>query len=159
MIACHRKLGMLFLDDEIVKAFLLRELIAQAHTIIIYTETDSDVTLGRCLVQVYLHLVVVVTDGSSLTPYWLPGLIEGRCLAAGLCETIHQTGFLHALRGMLILSQLQSEMRWLAHSLSLIAHLVGRLSLFGQRESYRDVAVRRLNGLGCCQHREQEAHY
>ena len=131
MIACHGKLCMFLLNHEIVKAFLLRELIAQAHTIIIYAKTDSDVTLGRCLIQVYLHLVIVVADGSSLTPYWLPGLIEGRCLAASLCETIHQTGFFHALRGMLILSQLQSEMRWLAHSLSLIAHLVGRLSLFG----------------------------
>ena len=131
MIACHGKLCMLLLDYEIVKAFLLRELIAQAHTIIIHTEADSDVTLGRCLIQVYLHLVIVVADGSSLAPYWLPGFIEGRCLATGLCETIHQTGFFHALRGMLILSQFQSEMRWLAHSLSLIAHLVGRLSLFG----------------------------
>ena len=46
MIACHGKLGMLLLNDEIVQAFLLRELIAQTHTIIIYTEADGDVTLG-----------------------------------------------------------------------------------------------------------------
>ena len=108
MIACHGKLGMLLLNDEIVKAFLLWELIAQAHTIIIYTEADGDVALRGSLVQVYLHLVVMIADGSSLTPYRLPGFIEGRCLAACFCKTIHQTGFLHSLRSMLILRQLQS---------------------------------------------------
>ena len=66
MITCHGKLGMLLLNHKVVQTFLLRELIAQAHTIIIYTETDGDVTLGGSLVQVYLHLVVMVADGSSL---------------------------------------------------------------------------------------------
>ena len=108
MIACHGKLGMLLLDDEIVQTFLLWELIAQAHTIIIYTETDGDITLRSSLVQVYLHLVIVIADGSGFTPYRLPGFIESRCLAASFSKTIHQAGFLHTLRGMLILRQLQS---------------------------------------------------
>ena len=108
MIACHGKLGMLLLDDEIVQTFLLWKLIAQAHTIIIYTETDGDITLRSSLVQVYLHLVVMVADGSGLAPYRLPGFIESRCLAASFSKTIHQAGFLHTLRGMLILRQLQS---------------------------------------------------
>ena len=108
MIACHGKLGMLLLDDEIIQTFLLWELIAQAHTIIIYTETDGDVALRSSLVQIYLHLVVMVADGGGLAPYWLPGFIESRCLAASFSKTIHQAGFLHTLRGMFILSQFQS---------------------------------------------------
>ena len=108
MIACHGKLGMLLLDDKIVQTFLLWELIAQAHTIIIYTETDGDVALRRSLVQVYLHLVIMVADGSGFAPYRLPGFVESRCLATSFSKTIHKAGFLHTLRGMFILSQFQS---------------------------------------------------
>ena len=81
----------------------LRELIAQAHTIVIDTETNGDVALGRSLVQVDLHLIVVVADGGSLSPYRFPSLIKGGSLAAGLGETVHQVSLLHAFAGMLVL--------------------------------------------------------
>ena len=67
-----------------------------------------------------------------------------------------EAGFLHTLRGVLILRQLQSEMRWLTYSLALIAHLVGRLTLFGQRECYRDVAIRRCHTLSQSKQRHEK---
>ena len=125
MVARHGELSMFFLDNEVVERFLLRELIAQAHTIVIDTETNGDVALGRSLVQVDLHLIVVVADGGSLSPYRFPSLIKGGSLAAGLGETVHQVSLLHAFAGMLVLCQLQTEMGWLDDCLSLVGHLVG----------------------------------
>ena len=158
MVARHGELSMFFLDNEVVERFLLRELIAQAHTIVIDTETNGDVALGRSLVQVDLHLIVVVADGGSLSPYRFPSLIKGGSLAAGLGETVHQVSLLHAFAGMLVLCQLQTEMGWLDDCLSLVGHLVSRLSLVTQGECQADITIRRLHCLGSCQHREQQTH-
>ena len=159
MVACHDKLGVFFLNDEIVERFLLWELIAQTHTIIIYAEANDDVTVGRSLIQVYLHFVIIVANGSSLTPYRLPCLIKRRGLASCFGESVHQIGFRHTLAGMLVLGKLQSEVRGFTYCLALITHLVGRLSITSQRECYRYIAIGRFNGLRCRQEWQQQTNY
>ena len=150
MVACHGKLGTLFLDKEIVQLFLLGELIAQADAVVIDAETDNHFALvrhegqsTRCSValifgflyfldQCHGHFVVVVAYGGCLTPYGLPGLIEVCILHVGYLEAIQQVGFLHAFRRMFVLGQFQSQMTGFYHRPSFVAHLVGGPSVVGQ---------------------------
>ena len=104
MIASHSKLCMLILYNKVVQFWLLWEFVTKAHSIVINTETDNNVTLAAWLIEVYFQLIVVVTNGSSLTPNRLPGLIKICSLGSRLLETIHKTGFVHALTGMFVLS-------------------------------------------------------
>ena len=158
MITSHCKLSVLLLNHEVVQRFLLRKLVAQAHTVIIDTETDGNVTIGRSLIEVYLQLIVMIANGGSFTPDRFPSLIKSRSLATGLGKTIHQIRFFHPLRGMLILCQLQTEMGRLTDSLAFVTHLISRLTITCQGEGQRNIPVRRLDGLSCCKHREQQAH-
>ena len=52
VVACHCKLGLLLLDDEVVEVFLQWELITEAHAVVIDTETDCHVTVCALLIQV-----------------------------------------------------------------------------------------------------------
>jgi hypothetical protein len=67
----------LFLYDEVVKILLSRELIAEAESVVIETETDGHPAFCRGLHEVYEKFVVIVPDLGLLTPYRLPGLVEG----------------------------------------------------------------------------------
>ena len=109
MIASHRKLRALFLDDEIVQLLLLGELITESDTIVVDTETDDNLTFGGRLKQSGSKLVVVVTDGGCLTPYGFPGLIERRGLFLFDLKTIHQISLVRPFRRVTILSQFQSK--------------------------------------------------
>ena len=114
MVACHRKLRALFLDDEVVELGLLWELVAEPDAIVVDAETDHDGAYvwdqgqsgGRAvacvafflddLLQCDGELVVVVTDVFGLAPHGLPGLIEGGGLFVLDMEGIHQVGLVHS---------------------------------------------------------------
>ena len=76
MVACHGKLRVLSLDGEIRQILLLWKLIAKAHAVVIYTETEIHETSVRRLFQFYKQLVVMVADAFLLTPHWLPCFIK-----------------------------------------------------------------------------------
>ena len=108
MVACHSKLRTFLLDKEIDKIVLLRELIAEAYTIVIHTETDNDLTicsfLGQCLAQ----LIIIITNSGSLTPYRLPGLIKCGVLFFCNRKAIHQIGLFQTFRCMLVLCEFKT---------------------------------------------------
>ena len=62
MVSGHRKLSMLFLDDEVVQVVLLREFIAESQTVVEKPEADHDVTLVVGLFKGYGQFVVMVPD-------------------------------------------------------------------------------------------------
>ena len=72
---CH-----LLLDHEVAEVLLIRELVAESETVVIETEADGHLLVGRGLHEVHEELVVVVADLCLLTPYGLPGLVEGSSL-------------------------------------------------------------------------------
>ena len=147
MVARHGKLRVFLLDDEVVEVVLLGELVAQAHAVVVDAEADDDMAVARLLKEVDGHLVVVVADGRGLAPHGLPGLVKGSLLAALLSEAVHQTGLIKALAGMFLLGQLKAEMGGLDYRFLLVAHLIGRHAVAGQREAHHDVAVGRLHCL------------
>ena len=155
VVASHGKLRVLLLDDEVVELLLLRKLVAQSHAIVVHAEAYGDVSLGGRLTQVHGHLVVVVSDGGRFAPHRLPRLVEGRCAVVGLLKSVHEVGLVHALRGVLVLGELQSEVRRFAHRLPLVLHLVGGLPLGREREGHYHVAVGRCDGLRRGAHGQQ----
>ena len=92
MITRHGKLGHLLLNQEVVQVFLLRELIAEADTIVVYAEADND-GAGGILLKRNSQFVVVVTDGFGFAPYRFPCLIERRGLLTLDGEMLHQISF------------------------------------------------------------------
>ena len=92
VVAGHGKLGVLFLDDEIVQVLAQGKFVAQSETFVVETETDFHIPLLGGLVKSHEQLVVVVADGLGLTPYGLPGLVEGAGLAAGQGEVALKVG-------------------------------------------------------------------
>ena len=160
MVAGHGKLRVLLLDDEVVEVVLLGELVAQAHAVVVDAEADDDVAVAGLLKEVDRHLVVVVADGRGLAPYGLPGLIKGGLRAALLSEAVHQAGLIKALAGMFLLGQLKAEMGGLDYRFLLVAHLIGRHAVAGQREADHDIAVGRLHCLrtGHQRHEQRSNH-
>ena len=128
MVTSHGNFSHLLLDQEIVQAFLLRELISETNTLVVDPETDHDLTGLTNQSQTFVlsvtavfrtfgnllegrsQLVVVVTDVLGLAPYGLPGLVKLTDLFLDDLELVHQVSFIHALRGMLVLRQDQTEM-------------------------------------------------
>ena len=108
MVTSHGKFRPFVLDKEIIKVFLLRELITEAYTIVIYTETNNDVTLAKLLIHAPLafissntwlfpalrqrdsQFIIVVADITCFAPNGLPCFVERRCLRIGNTKTIHQ---------------------------------------------------------------------
>ena len=142
MVACHRKLRHLFLDEEIVELLLLGELITETDTVVIDAETDKDLAVVRRLRQGRRILVVLVADVLGLSPYGLPGLIEGRGLFLGEREAFHQVGFLQTFRGVLVFGQDKSQVRGLHNLATLVGHLIDRTALPIHRELQLDIAIR-----------------
>ena len=158
MVASHCKLRVLLLYHEVVEVLLLRELVAQAHAVVVDAESNLDVTVARRLVEAYLKFVVVVANCLCLAPNRCPSLVEGRCLRRRFLESVHQVGLLHALRRVLVACKLQSEVRWVNHLLALVAHFVRRTSVVGKRERKAHVAVGRSDGLCRCYSRQKRKH-
>ena len=158
VVAGHGKLRVLLLYHEVVEVLLLRELVAQAHAVVVDAESNLDVTIARRLVEAYLKFVVVVANCLCLAPNRCPSLVEGRCLRRRFLESVHQVGLLHALRRVLVACKLQSEVRWVNHLLALVAHFVRRTSVVGERERKAHVAVGRSDGLCRCHSRQKRKH-
>ena len=66
----------------------------------------------------------MVADVLGLAPHRLPGLIKLLGLFLGYRKTVHEVGFLHALRGVLVLGQLEPEEGRLDDGLALVGHLI-----------------------------------
>ena len=143
MIAGHRKLCTLLLNQEVVQFFLLWKLVTESDTIVVHTETDKYLALSRWLIQGYCQLVVVVANVLGLAPYRLPGFIEGRCFFLGNSKTVHQVGLVLKLGCVAIFCQFQSEVRRLDNCTPLKGHLINRASCVVNSEFYLDIAVRR----------------
>ena len=118
VVAGHRELGHLLLDEEVIEFLLLWELVAETDTVIKHTEDEVHhsamrfidtgqpfvvafaFVFGACddryLFQVHDELSVVVTNGLRLAPDGLPGLV---CLVDGGVndvKAVHQVGLLEA---------------------------------------------------------------
>ena len=92
MVAGHGKLRVFLLDNEIVELFLLRELVAEAQTIVEQPEANDNLTFVLRLVEGHGQLVVVVAYLALFAPNRSPGLVETRCLSLGHRESVHQIG-------------------------------------------------------------------
>ena len=92
MVASHGKLGMLFLDDEVVQVLRQGELIAETEAIVVETEADLHIALLSLLMQRYQQLIVMVADVAGLPPYGLPRLIEGTRLLTSERKTALEVG-------------------------------------------------------------------
>ena len=77
-VARHGKLGTFLFDNEVSEIVLQRELIAEAHTVVIDTEPDDDIALKIRLIQGHHHLIVVIADAAFFTPNGTPRLIKRR---------------------------------------------------------------------------------
>ena len=88
VVARHGKLGVLFLDDKVVQVLLLRELVAQAHAVVVDAEAYHDVAVVFGLVECHGQLVVVVAYRALLAPHGAPRLVVGRCLGLGQREAV-----------------------------------------------------------------------
>ena len=88
VVTCKSELSKFLLDYEIAEVLLVRELITEAETVIVETETDRHLLLRRSLHEVHEKLVVVVADLLLLTPDWLPCLIERSSLDALYCKAV-----------------------------------------------------------------------
>ena len=76
MVTCKSELSKFLLDYEIAEVLLIWELITEAETVIVETETDRHLLLRRSLYEIYQKLVIVIADFLFLTPDWFPCLIE-----------------------------------------------------------------------------------
>ena len=124
MVACHRKLRTLLFDQEVDQFLLLGELVTESDTLVVHTEADHDGAVRGWLLQGGCQFIVVVTDVLGLAPYGLPGLVKRGRLLLGDLETVHQVGLLHALRGVLVLGQFETQVRGLHHRPSFVGHLI-----------------------------------
>ena len=157
VVASHCKLGVLFLNKEIVERFLLRELISQSKSLVIYSESDDDITVSRRLVEVNLQFVVIIANLRPFTPYGSPCFVEGGCLGVSHLESVHKVGLVLALRGMLVLGKFESQSTGFNHSLVFISHFVGGDATISERELYSYVSVRRADALCHCHQRQQQS--
>ena len=156
MVACHGKLRVLFLDDEIVQVFLLGEFIAESQTIIEQAEADDDVTVVLGLVECYLQLIVVVADDAFFSPDRTPGLIHRRGTRVVYGESAHQVRFLvedtlvlvsgYFKIGLLVgilPFQFQSELAWLDDCLVFECKVISGTTFFVEAEVHHQIAVGR----------------
>ena len=88
MVAVESELGKLLLYDEIAEVLLVWELITEAESVIIETETDAHLAVCACLNKVDKKFIVIIADLRLLTPYGLPSLIKRILLDALHLETL-----------------------------------------------------------------------
>ena len=152
VVARHGELRVLLLDDEVVQVLAQRELIAEAESVVVETETDSEVALLCLLMQGDEQFVVVVADVTRLTPNGLPCLIEGSSLLVCERKAALQVGLTGAgctgsslCRVFLVRIgfQFQTELGRVDDCLSLIREVVYRLTLSGEREGHLHLSVGR----------------
>ena len=79
MVAGHGKLREFFLDLEVRKVVLQRELIAEAQAVVVQAETDLHHS-AALLLQADEHFVVMVPDLRFFTPDRFPCFIEAGIL-------------------------------------------------------------------------------
>ena len=89
VVAGKRKLCMLFLNKE-VGIGLLRKLVAQTHTIIVYTEAQVHQAACAVLLKGNKQLVIVVAYVLGLAPHGLPCLVKRARLCCLYTESVHQ---------------------------------------------------------------------
>ena len=98
VVAGQGELGVLLAHNHIVELLLAGQLVAQADTFVVDTETERDVPLRALLHHLGGQLVVVVAYGALLAPYGLPRLVESASLGLHQREAVHQTGPVHQLQ-------------------------------------------------------------
>ena len=152
MIARHCKLGVLLLNYKVGEflRLLMRELIAEAQTVVIEAETNIYKETTLISTQLNEQLVVVVANLAALAPYRLPSLVESGILATEQRETLT-----HRIYGTLRLSvvetiglicvihKLETESAWLYNRLILISKGICRYTTLLQREGHLQIAIRR----------------
>ena len=159
MVACHGKLALLLLDNEVVEILLQRELIAKSHAVVIDAEPQRHAAIGTRLVEVDLHLVIIVADALILAPHGSPSVVVRCHLRTGNAEAVEQVGLCHALAGVLVGCQVKAHVAGLNHLLALVEHLVGGTALLVEREFHLHVAIRREHLLGTCREHGKEGYY
>ena len=152
MVARHCKLSILLLNYEIGKLFrlLMRELIAEAQTIVIETETDIYKESTLITTQLNEQLVVVVANFVALAPYRLPGLVKGCSFA-----TEHREAFTHRVDWSLwltivetigficVIHKFKTESTRLYDLLAVVGESIGWYTTLLQREGHLHLAIRR----------------
>ena len=144
VVASHCKLRALLLDEEVVQPLLLGELIAESDTIVVHSEADHDGARLPLLRQRGRILVIVVANVARLAPYGLPRLVERAGALARQREVAHQVVLVQPRRRVLVLGQLQSQVRGAYHVPTLIRHTIHRASVH-HVERHHNVAVGRLH--------------
>ena len=114
---------MLFFYQEIVEVFLLRKFVTETDTVIIDTETNEDFS-STFLLEGNSQLVVVIANGSGLSPNRFPRFVESRRLGIFDGKAVHQVCFVHTTTGMLVLGQFKTQMGRFYDCLAFISHLI-----------------------------------
>ena len=89
VVTGKRKLCMLLLNKE-VGIGLLRKLVAQTHTIIVYTEAQVHQAACAVLLKGNKQLVIVVAYVLGLAPHGMPCLVKRARLCCLYTESVHQ---------------------------------------------------------------------
>src|SRR5687767_11221641 len=90
VIAGHRKLSSLFLNDEVGQVFLCWKLVTKTKSVIKQTKADDHPAIGPFLAERYCHLVIVIADRFLLSPYRLPAGIMRRIFCIGDRKIVQQ---------------------------------------------------------------------
>ena len=95
MIARECELRQLFLNHEVGEGILHGEFIAESQTVVVESEADVHgyrflVLPCRMLCHLHQQFVVMIKDLGFLTPYGLPGLVEGAGGSASQREIFRQ---------------------------------------------------------------------
>ena len=157
VVARHRKLGILLLDNEIGTSFggLLRELVTETKSVVIEPKADIEHKLSLIAIQLNQQFVVVVTNMAALAPHRLPRLVKSSRFATLEREALtHRVG--RAFRCVVertivlvgIIDKLKSQRTRLNDLLTFIGEGIGRLSALLERKGHHKVSIRRGESLG-----------
>ena len=140
MVAGHCKLSMLLFYGEITKVVLLRKLVTEANSIIIYSEPDVHVSVCFRLFEMCHILIVMVAYLADLTPHRFPRLIESTGFGIHNFKTVHQA---------FAINQFQTKFTVFNHRLSLITYIIDRHSVV-ELELNTDISAGRFHIVGIC---------
>ena len=129
MVSRHCKLREFIGDYEIGHRLLVRELIAQAHSVVENAEADLHKPVAGSLPQGHSHFVAVVADLGLLSPNRIPGLVNFPGRSVGDFEPVIHSATL----------EFEAQMALPHHRLALVVKRIDRnMTVFKIETEFHD---------------------